>query len=345
MSDKNIILNVGPNDSGRRLDRIIRKLFGELPLSAIYKLFRNGKIKVNGKKTDSAYRCAYGDIIEVDLPDGLLQDFPVTSSKNAGRPEGFENADCLASEQNKRFSSLVLFETPDLCVVNKPKGMLSHGPGGLNELAKAYYRKRIEESLIFSPAPLHRLDRNSSGAIAIAASQLGAAAFSKALRDGKIDKYYLALVSGKLSQKAVWEDKILRNRQTKQSSVHKDGVHAKLEAFPLLFNETASLVLIRLHTGITHQIRVQAAARGFPLLGDKKYMGKRTSTNGYFLHAALLYLPKEAGLDKPKAILAPLSTWAKQFLFDVFGADYGPEAVKALDLYMHDYMVELKKLF
>lgn len=346
-----IRLNPGQLDSGRRIDRIIRVLYKDIPLSVVYKLFRSGRIKVNGKKVDGSYRCNYGDSIELDLPNSLYKNRAQAAPKDTSQNNYSSLKNKAPAELYQSFLKLVLYESKDLCIVNKPKGMLSHGSGGLDELARAYYSDKIDTSLIFRPAPLHRLDRNSSGAMAISASQTGALAFSKALRDGQIGKYYLTILSGTLdsdlkNNSAIWEDKLKRNSELKQSQAAASGAYAKLEVFPLASRNSYSLVLISLLTGRTHQIRAQAAARGLALLGDKKYGGReQLFGGGFLLHSAILELPPMQGLANAQVILAPLSAWAKKLLHNNFGPEYKKEVIIKLKSYNLSFFDLINTIF
>ncbi len=209
---------------------------------------------------------------------------------------------------------ICLAETEDLVIVNKPRGMLTHGPDGLDELVRRYYADRAANSLAFTPAPLHRLDRNTSGALAVSKSLKGARDFSQALREGRIGKEYLAVLDGSMGSSELWTDLLVRDGDGKVTAPCdlaprvQDGVHAGREArslaVPLARAHGKTLALIRLYTGLTHQIRAQAAARGYPLAGDNKYGGSPFA-GGYILHCARLILPvplfgpAEAILDAP----------------------------------------------
>ncbi len=124
---------------------------------------------------------------------------------------------------------------------------------------------------------LHRLDQNVGGVMVYARNKRTAAALSRAIQEGLMVKEYLAMVHGTPEESGVHEDLLFKDSRKNKVFVVKRqraGVKkAKLEYTRLTEGET-SLVHVRLHTGRSHQIRVQFASRGFPLVGDKKYGSK-----------------------------------------------------------------------
>lgn len=299
---------IGLNDSGRRADRILRNLYKDMPLSYIYRLFRDGGVRVSGRKADGSLRVEAGQTIEVRLPDTPDNAVPERGRIDAGR-QGSGAA---------RFADMLLVETPDIAIVNKPRGVLTHGAGGVDEAARAYYSGRMAESLSFTPAPLHRLDRNTSGALVVSASLKGAASFSAALRLGHIGKLYVALLGGELREEQAWIDALTRDGDAGISATTDDGERAEARAVPVAHADGLTLAVIRLGTGRTHQIRVQAASRGLPLAGDAKY-GGQPMTGGYLLHCAALEIPRLDGAIGPMRAEAPLPATAIRRLSSIFG--------------------------
>ena len=122
--------------------------------------------------------------------------------------------------------------------------------------------------------PIHRLDKNVGGVMVFARTKKAAAELSKAVQEGTMVKEYVAMVHGTPPETGDWEDFLFKDsRKNKVFAVKKErkGVkYARLEFRRLTEGET-SLVRIRLHTGRSHQIRVQFSSRGFPLVGDHKY--------------------------------------------------------------------------
>ena len=141
--------------------------------------------------------------------------------------------------------------------------------------------------------PIHRLDKNVGGVMVFARTKSAAAALSKAVQDGQMIKEYVAMVHGTPPESGDWEDFLFKDsRKNKVFAVKKErkGVkYARLE-FKRLKSSEQSLVHIRLHTGRSHQIRVQFSSRGFPLVGDHKY-GSRDSATAPMLFSCRITLP------------------------------------------------------
>jgi len=141
--------------------------------------------------------------------------------------------------------------------------------------------------------PVHRLDKNVGGVMVYARTRQAAAALSKAIQEGQMVKEYLALVHGTPPSSGDWEDLLWKD--SKQNKVYpvkrmRAGVKkARLEFTRLSAGQT-SLVRIRLHTGRSHQIRVQFSSRGYPLVGDHKY-GARDSSPAPMLFSCKLTFP------------------------------------------------------
>ena len=164
----------------------------------------------------------------------------------------------------------ILYSDRDIVVCVKPVGLDSESevPG---ELAAALGGE------VFT---LHRLDKNVGGVMVYARTKAAAAALSKAIQEGRLVKEYVAMVHGTPPERGDWEDLLWKDSKKNKVFVVKrmrGGVKkARLEFIRLTAGEE-SLVRIRLHTGRSHQIRVQFASRGYPLVGDHKYGAKDSS--------------------------------------------------------------------
>ena len=129
--------------------------------------------------------------------------------------------------------------------------------------------------------PVHRLDLNVGGVMVYARSKKAAAALSKAVQEGTMVKEYVALVHGTPEEHGDWTDFLFKDSQKNKVFVVKKerkGVKKARLEYRRLTDSDPSLVRIRLHTGRSHQIRVQFSSRGFPLVGDHKYGSKDGST-------------------------------------------------------------------
>ena len=177
----------------------------------------------------------------------------------------------------------ILFHDKDIAVCIKPVGLDS----------EVEVPVKIKELLGGEIFPIHRLDKNVGGVMIYARNKSAAAALSKLVQDGKIVKEYVATVHGTPPQEAAWEDLLWKDSTKNKVFVVKrqrNGVKkAKLEYRTIRSGEP-SLVRIRLHTGRSHQIRVQFASRGFPLVGDHKY-GSRDELTAPLLFSCCITLP------------------------------------------------------
>jgi 23S rRNA pseudouridine955/2504/2580 synthase len=307
----------GPDDDKRRLDRILRKAFPTLPLSAIHRLLRRGGVLVDGQRGEAASRIQAGAVIELR---GL-------SAGDSHIPASSRHAMPTSMVPNR------LWEGAGLLILNTPAGLAVHGPESLEDGVRSYLKDKLPPSLSFRPGPLHRLDKPTSGAIAFSASLEGARHFSALLREGRIRKRYLAIVEGKLDGEEYWEDLLIRDKEAGKTQVaaEKDEAggfpvsarEARTRVFPLAANtlrvyETYTLIEAELYTGRTHQIRSQAAAHGRPLAGDRKY-GGRFLEGGFLLHARTLEIPAFPGLETPLVIHAPLPERFRRAIASLFG--------------------------
>ncbi|MDR1178255.1 MAG: RluA family pseudouridine synthase [Spirochaetaceae bacterium] len=271
-------LRAAENDDNRRLDRVLRKALDGLALSAIHRLLRTGKVRINGKKAGGDFRVRAGDTITVE------------GCENTQKPP--------ARDRQKAGDGLsVLYEGGGILIINKPSGTAVHGENGLDSLVQSYLEAGLPPSLSFRAGPLHRLDVPTSGVLVFSSSLNGAREFTRLLKERKLKKYYLAVVQGEFEGSETWEDMLVRDRKNRTSAVVPDGDSGTTRAALTLARSlmTAggfSLLLLEIRSGRTHQIRSQAASRGHPLWGDVKYGGTRNS-GGLLLHAVLLVFPGE----------------------------------------------------
>ena len=177
----------------------------------------------------------------------------------------------------------ILFHNTDFAVCVKPVGLDAE-----HDVPAA-----LQEVLGGEVYTLHRLDKNVGGVMVYARNKSAAAALSKAIQDGAMVKEYVAMVHGTPPETGDWQDLLFKDsRKNKVFVVKKQraGVKpARLEFKRMTAGET-SLVHIRLHTGRSHQIRVQFSSRGFPLVGDHKY-GSRAEVAAPMLYSCRITFP------------------------------------------------------
>ncbi|NLZ93709.1 MAG: RNA pseudouridine synthase [Firmicutes bacterium] len=173
-----------------------------------------------------------------------------------------------------------LFEDNHLLVVEKPVNMLSQGditgdPDLLNFLKQKLKEKYQKPGNVYLGL-VHRLDRPTGGVMVLAKTSKAAARLTAQIRNNVFDRYYLAIVHGKLVQKqATLLHYLSKNKQTNMVTAAKHqsmgAKEAKLTYQVLETNNHFSLVKVKLYTGRAHQIRTQFAAIGHPLVGDQRY--------------------------------------------------------------------------
>ena len=183
----------------------------------------------------------------------------------------------------------IIFEDNDLIVCDKPSGLLSEGEGkeSLTSILAATREK------VFC---VHRLDRETSGLMVFAKTAKAAASLSEQIQSSSFEKEYLALVEGKPSnERGVFEDMLFFDRTKNKSFVVKEGKkerkgvkRASLEYLVISSDNDTSLVRVKLHTGRTHQIRIQFASRGMPLVGDRRYGAKPSEQKVFSLRCCHL---------------------------------------------------------
>jgi len=177
----------------------------------------------------------------------------------------------------------ILYSDRSLAVCIKPVGLDS----------EAEVPSALKEQLGGEVFPIHRLDKNVGGVMVYARTKQAAAALSKAVQDGQIIKEYVAMVHGTPPDSGDWEDLLWKDSKKNKVFVVKrerKGVkQARLE-FTRLWNSDPCLVRIRLHTGRSHQIRVQFSSRGYPLVGDHKY-GSRDDRTEPMLYSCRITFP------------------------------------------------------
>jgi len=290
-------LEITPEYTGQRLDNfLLRKLKGA-PKSLIYRILRTGEVRLNGGRVQPRQRLQAGDVLRIP---------PVRLTKPEDRP--FRPPPGLA----ERLREAVLYEDQDLLVLDKPAGLAVHkGSGvdyGIIEVLRAL---RPEEPFL---ELAHRLDRETSGCLALARTPTALRKIQEAFRDGRVEKRYLALARGhwNLGSHEINQPlrrNVLRGGERMVEALD-DGKPALTRFRPVNLHTTASLLEVCIATGRTHQIRVHAAHIGYPLAGDDKYGDaafNRTMAEGYglrrlFLHAHSLNLPlggREIALSAP----------------------------------------------
>lgn len=296
-------LEITSDHAGQRLDNFLLRELKGAPKSLIYRILRTGEVRLNGGRVQPDRRLQAGDLLRIP---------PVRLGEREERPLRVPPG--LA----ERLREAVLYEDRELLVLDKPAGLAVHKGSGLTygviELLRAL---RPDEPFL---ELAHRLDRETSGCLALARTPAALRAIQDALRTGRVEKRYLALVRGYWNHGPCEIDQPLRRNVLRGGErmveVLDDGKPARTQFRPVSLHKPASLLETRIATGRTHQIRVHAAHVGHPLAGDEKYgdaefnrlMAERFGLRRLFLHAHSLNLPL-GGRDI--AVSAPLDAELK----------------------------------
>ena len=295
---------VTAGDARTRLDRFLASSAREFSRSRIQALIREGFVTVNGAAPRGRDIVRAGDrIILVEPPVQAIDLVP------------------------EKIALSVLFEDNDLIVINKPAGISVHPGAGRKHgtLVNALLSHCKNLSGIGGkerPGIVHRLDKETSGCLAVAKNDFAHLALSQQFAARTVDKIYLALVAGKVrGTSGTIVAAISRHRvhRKKMAIAREGGREARTDFKVVRSGGDASLLECRLHSGRTHQIRVHLQHLGHPILGDTTYAGRRA---GNFLRQ-MLHAWK-LGLDHPRTkkrmhFEAPLPQDFEKAMSEVFG--------------------------
>lgn len=293
-----------------RLDAALATL-SETSRSQIAKQIKSGFVKVNGVIADQpSLKLKEGDVVEYE---------PIIVEKPA------------IEKPDEQVDLDYVYRDNDIAIINKPRGMVVHpAPGHENNTLVNYLMNQDEEfdfdredQTNFRPGIVHRIDKDTSGLLAVAMNPQAQANLQDEIRDGDFHREYLALVYGSVKDKKFRiEAPLTRPNHTERRAlvdVYK-GREAITHCTLLANNGKVSLLKCSLETGRTHQIRAHLAYIGFPIVGDVLY-GKRKETiadQGQALHAFELSLIHPRTL-KRMSFYAPLDEYFKKLLRFFYG--------------------------
>jgi 23S rRNA pseudouridine955/2504/2580 synthase len=305
---------VGEEGAQQRVDNYLTRLLKGVPKSHIYRILRSGEVRVNSRRVGPEHRLQPGDRLRVP---------PVQTTRRAMAAVPLAVA--------PRFSGRVLFEDDALLIIDKPAGMAVHGGSGISR--GVIEQLRLERPQARYLELVHRLDRDTSGVLALAKKRSALTDLHRQLREGRAAKFYLVLATGR------WRDskrsvKLALHKYVQGTGERRVQVDPEGQAAHTVFRLQRlvgefSLLEAELKTGRTHQIRVHLAHLGFPIAGDDKYgdfeLNRTLSRSGLkrmFLHACRLTFTHPVSAE-PITFSAPLPQELQRFL-DKLGSAHGP---------------------
>ena len=276
MQNKQIqYIDIDESSEDQRIDNFLFKTFKDVPKNHIFKIIRNGEVRVNKKRVKTLYKLKINDVVRIP-PIEFIE-------KKEKKP-------------SNNFKPHIIYEDEWLLVVNKPSGLAVHGGSGI-DFGLIEHMRHIKPEYKFLEL-VHRIDKNTSGVIVIAKKRSALRSMQELFRNKKIKKNYLVAVKGNWDSKKKEVSLRLEKKQTPEGhhvNVVEDPLRGKLSKsiFYLVKQmQKQSLLSAQIITGRTHQIRVQLAFLGFPVLGDDKYgdfaLNKKLHSSGLkrmFLHA------------------------------------------------------------
>lgn len=307
--------NVTVDDAseGQRIDNFLTKILKGVPKSHIYRILRSGEVRVNKGRIDASYKLIVGDIVRVP---------PIRVAAN--------DKEVINLPATSVLESTIIFEDDALLIIDKPAGFAVHGGSGVSR--GVIEQLRMERPKAKFLELVHRLDRETSGVLMLAKKRVALVALHEMIRNNQTDKRYLMMVAGEWTEKkkrvALNLQKYLLPNGERRVNVVTDKSkdkydHAQHSETIFYLNQAFvgfSLLEAQLITGRTHQLRVQLAHLGFPIVGDDKYgdftNNKALQKKGLkrmFLHSAETNLRHPVSAEKLK-LVAPLPPELQKFM-------------------------------
>ena len=285
---------VTADQSGRRIDRLLRGMWPGVPLGAVMKAIRTVEVRLDARKVRPDTRVEEGQFLQVPWEDAMPDQR--TADRDVRIPV--------------RNSLETIYRDEYLWIINKPAGLLTQPDtkGGDSLITRVLTELAWTRS-DFRPSTVQRLDRNTSGAVIVALTGLSLRHLSELIRERRIRKIYLAVVQGRTEESGEIDLPVLKDPPSNTVRIDPDGQKALTRYRSISYGNGWSGVEAELVTGRSHQARVHFAAVGHPIIGDIKYGGDVKKAKRPLLHAYSLVFPDDEGLPeniKNREFTAPL---------------------------------------
>ena len=257
-------IEITANEAPQRIDRFLSKYLNNAENSVIYRLLRKNIVRINSKRIKENAILQVGDIVSISLSENQISELQKEKPQISAEKLNLE----------------IVFEDDEILVVEKPVGILTHPDKSeyKNTLATQVQMYLAELcTKTFRPAPIQRLDKNTSGLVLFAKTYKALQFYNEQMRERKIEKKYLAIVEGEIKQNGEIKGFLEKDEKKNKVFLSRDeSDNTKFvwtEYSPKEAKNGFSLLEITLHTGRSHQIRVSMEYIGHSIVGDKKYGG------------------------------------------------------------------------
>jgi 23S rRNA pseudouridine955/2504/2580 synthase len=275
-------IEIATEDEDQRLDRWFRGKFPELPHGRLEKLLRTGQVRLDGKRAKAGDRVQAGQVVRVP-PLGQFTGFPERTQVPGVSPI-----------QEKKWLPLllagVLHRDSKVLIIDKPAGLAVQG-GTKLEVSLDALLDHLRFDAPERPRLVHRLDRDTSGALVLARSAAAARKLAEAFRHKDARKVYWAIVAGvPKPERGKIDAPLAKSIGDRHERVGADPQGKRATTYYSVLDRAAgkaAAVALMPITGRTHQLRAHCALLGTPILGDRKYGGEKASLPGGMPHASL----------------------------------------------------------
>ena len=273
MSDAVRLFTVGFDDDGIRLDRWFKRHLPDTSFTAVAKWARTGQLRVDGARATPGDRIVAGQQLRVPPPEPVREDAPAERQRTP-----------LTPDQVAFAQEMVIHRDPQALVLNKPPGLATQGGTKTTEHVDALL-DGLQDEAQGRPKLVHRLDKDTSGALLVARTSRAAAFFAKTFSGRTAKKVYWALIVDVPSiEDGTVELPIAKQPGTGGEKMHVDEENGQTARTRYRVIERAgnrcAWVELQPFTGRTHQLRVHMAAIGHPIVGDGKYGGQAAFLTG-----------------------------------------------------------------